>query len=178
MKKNELSVWTYPYKRSYYVLHPWRWFYDVYWNFRNWWHRGKYGFAYVDVWEWGRWWPKVGAEALKHMKEHGSGYPGAEPFETPEKWDAYLTRLINSLEWCSYSQDDETHNEYYEEFRKMCENCRKETDDGIVYEPMNDADKLVRDKYFTREMEIQEKNDKRRADILAEIGKILPRIWD
>ena len=65
--KNELSVWTFPYRKGYYLTHPWKWFNDLYWNIRNFWHRGRYGFAYVDAWNWFDWWPKAGAAALEHI---------------------------------------------------------------------------------------------------------------
>lgn len=183
--KNELSVWTYSYRKSYYLTHPWKWWKDTYWNFRNWWHRGKYGFAYVDVWEWGVWWPKVGAAAMKYLAEHGHGYPGVEPWETPEKWHDYLIKLSDLLKWCGDSQDilfTEDQNEYKAQMDEILKRTRRrmENEDGSVtdYLEMTFKDKIVRDKYFAREKELEEENDAQRAKILEEIGSRLPRYWD
>ena len=83
---NKLSVWTYSYRKSYYLTHPKILFHDIYWNFRNWWHRGKYGFGYVDAWNFNNWWVEVGASALRYIADHGDGYPGVEPWDTCNKW--------------------------------------------------------------------------------------------
>lgn len=111
MKKNDLSVWTFPYRKSYYLTHPWKWFKDIYWNVRNFWHRGRYGYAYVDVWNWYHWWPKAGAEALRYLAEHNSGYPDYAPWETMEKWKAYLLETADKLDWCIESCDHEEADE-------------------------------------------------------------------
>ena len=183
--KNKLSVWTYPYRKSYYLTHPWKWWHDTYWNFRNFWHRGKYGFAYVDVWGWSEWWPRVGAAALKYMAEKGSGYPGHEPWETPEKWKDYLNKLSDLLNWSADSQDilyTEDLNEYSKEMDEIHKRAsrRKENEDGTVttWLDMSVKDKIIRDKYFAREKELQEEFDKNRAEIFKEIGNNLPRFWD
>lgn len=185
MKKNKLSVWTWPYRKRYYLTHPWKWWHDTYWNFRNWWHRGKYGFAYVDVWEWSTWWPEVGAEALRYMAEHGCGYPGCEPWETPEKWKAHLMDLADKLDWCSESQDicaPDEENEYKEEMDKIQKKCHREKiDENGMYHTwleLTDEDKEIRDKYFAREKEIWESYDEKRAEILESIGRNLPRYWN
>lgn len=105
-KKNELSVMYLSFRKIYYLKHPLKFLREIYWNIRNFIHRGKYGYGYVDVWNWSNWWPAVGAEALRYMAEHGSGYPGREPWETPEKWRAYLLDTADKLEWCVKSIDD------------------------------------------------------------------------
>lgn len=184
-KKNELSVWTLSYGKSYYLTHPWKLFRDFYWNFRNWWHRGRYGFAYVDVWEWSTWWPKVGAAALKYMAKHGSGYPSVEPWDTPEKWRDYLNKISDLLKWSADSQDilyNENINEYSAAMNEICERTsrRKENEDGTVstWLDMTVKDKIIRDKYFAREKELQDEFDEQRAKIFEEIGHKLPRFWD
>ena len=185
MKKNELSVWTFPYKKSYYLTHPWKLWHDFYWNIRNFWHRGRYGFAYVDVWDWSEWWPKVGAAALRYLKENGHGYPGIEPWETPEKWDEHLQELADKLDWCADSQDipfSEEENEYSKAMEEIQNRCRREeTDEKGMWHTwleMTDEDKKIRDKYFEKEKELQEKYDNKRSEIFAELGRNLPRYWD
>ena len=176
-KKNDLSVWTYPYTKRYYLTHPWKWLHDTYWNFRNFIHRGKYGFAYVDVWEWSTWWPKVGAAAMRYLSEHGSGYPSVEPWDTPEKWKDYLNKLADLLDWSADSQDicyTDDLNEYNKEMEEMLDRTRrsKTGEDGTIidYCDMKVKDKIIRDKYYAREKELQDEFDKHRAEIFEEIG--------
>ena len=180
--KNELSVWTFPYRKTYYLTHPWKWFYDLYWNIRNFIHRGKYGFAYIDAWNFGYWWPKVGAEALKYIAEHGSGYPGVEPWDTHEKWKAHLLRTYEQLNWCAKSFDDIDKNEYSEAMDEIYKRCHREkdNDDGTVstWLEMTPEDKEIRDKYFEKIKEDQEKADKRRIEIFTQIGQNISRYWD
>ena len=182
---NELRIWKYTYRKSYYLTHPWKFFKDTYWNFRNWWHRANYGFAYVDVWEWGSWWPRVGAEALRYMAKHGSGYPGAEPWETPEKWRNHLLNLADGLDWCANSLEWDTHeklNEYYEAFKGIQERSRRErytdTGDKYVWYEESPEDKELRKKYWEKENEIIAREDQERSEIFAEIGKNLGRYFD
>jgi hypothetical protein len=78
MKENKLSVWKFPYKKTYYLTHPWKWFYDLYWNFRNFWHRERYGFAYIDVWE---------------LNNQNNGAIGVSFDKNANKWKAEFQRF-------------------------------------------------------------------------------------
>lgn len=167
MKKNELSVWIFSYRKKYYITHPWKLIHEFYWNFRNFWHRGRYGFAYVDVWSWCDWWPKVGAAALRHLAAHNNGYPAYGPWDTPEKWHEYLMELATKLDTAAASTDfgfTDNENEYAEAFHKQFRN--KENDNNL------------NKKYFQRGNEIAEKYDYWRGELFKEIGENLPRFWD
>jgi len=168
---NKLSLWTFTYRKSYYLTHPWKWLRDVYWNIRNFWHRGRYGFAYVDVWNWCNWWPNVGAAALRYMAEHGSGYPGTEPWETPEKWREFLITQADNLDKAAKSCDFlgcDDENEYAEAFHKL----HKEFKDLTVEE------KILKQKYWNRTNELQNRYARWRANLFENIGRNLDRYWD
>lgn len=142
-RKNPLSLWSFSYRKTYYLSHPWKWFHNIYSNIRNFIHRGRYGFAYVDAWNFCDWWAMVGAEALRYMRDHGCGYPGFDQWDTPEKWKAYLTEMADNLQWSAASVD-----------------------------PLYDTLNKTRNQYKYIE------DDKKRAEIFAEIGKNLGRFWD
>jgi hypothetical protein len=183
MKKNELSLWTLRYRKRYYLLHPWALFYDWYWNFRNFIHRGKYGFAYVDAWNWYYWWPKVGAECLRFLAEHGLGYPGYEPWGTPGQWKKYLEETARSLEWAIESCDTDTHNNEYnyimEDIQKRCLITKTNEDGSITTKwEITPEEQEIKDKFWNREKELIEQDSKERERIFSEIGKNLPRFWD
>lgn len=180
--KNKNSVWTLSSSKRYYLTHPWMLFYDIYWNFRNFIHRGRYGFAYVDAWNWNNWWMSVGAEALRYMADKGSAYPGVEPYDTPEKWNKHLHELADQLDWCSESMEwDDSQNEYNQQMKEIIKRCnRTEERDGLTttWLEMTDEDQKIRDKYFEREKEIEKENENKRIEILSKVGKDLGFYWD
>jgi len=183
-KKNELSVMRLYYRKLYYLTHPWKLVKDIYWNIRNFIHRGRYGYAYSDVWNWFGWWTQVGAESLKYLAEYGHGYPGYEPWETSEKWHTYLKDLADKLEWCLTTTDIGCHedtNEYQIYYDDIHERCRKSGKKDGMYctwlETTSEEDEIIH-KYWDREEELSKKDDKKRAEIFAEIGRLLPRFWD
>ena len=178
--KNRHSVFTLAYRKSYYILRPWKLIHETYWNIRNFIHRGRYGFAYVDTWNWNNWWAEVGAEALRYMAKHGNAYPGVKPYDTPEIWRRHLLETAEKLEWCSKSME-ETSNEYHKEFMELCNRCTIRETDGTFMTSrmeMTEKDKEIRDKYYKREEELQKENQERRAEILAEIGRNFEMYWD
>ena len=186
MKKNPLSVWTLSYRPSYYITHPWKLFKDIYWNWRNFWHRGRYGYAYVDVWNFCDWYPRVAAEALRYMAEHGHGYPGVKPWETPEKWREYLNYLANRLQRCADSQDilwGQERNEYLEKFNEIMENTRvwKEDEKGhtvLSHRTLTPEEEEYRKKYFMRMDELLDADRAYDIDTFRWIGEDIRRLWD
>ena len=185
MKKNPLSLWTFSYNKSYYLIHPWRWIRDIYWNIKNFWHRGKYGYAYVDVWNFCDWYPRVAAEALRYLALHNNGYPATRPWTTMEEWREYLNYLANRLQRCADSQDilfGEERNEYKEEFDKIMKKTRESiyTDDGstiIPYEFTPEQEE-IRKKYIKRAEEITEADQAYIVETFKWLAEDLRRIWD
>ena len=174
---NDLSVWTFSYSTRYYLTHPWKFVKEIYWNIRNFIHRGRYGFAYVDVWNFCEWYPRVAANALCYLAEHGSGYPGYEPWETTEKWKQYLYELACKLEHCANAQDicfHEGANEFEDAFHSMMEIAREKNID------INEIPEYtsIKEKYFAREHELSEIDGKFIENTYKELGANLSRLWD
>ena len=186
MKKNPLSVWTFSYRKSYYLTHPWKWFKDLYWNIRNFWHRGRYGYAYVDVWNFCDWYPRVAAEALRYMADHHSGYPGVKPYQTPELWENHLRLLADQLQRCADSQDicwGEERNEYSEAFHEAFRNLtyhEEKLDNGYIRTWHDETPEFLelRDKYFAREKELAETDKRYAEEVYKFLGANIRRYWD
>lgn len=185
MRNKKLSVWSYPFRKTYYLTHPWKWIHDTYWNFRNWIHRANYGYAYVDVWNFCDWYPRVGAEALCYLAAHNSGWPGTDPWKTPEEWREYLEYLANRLERCANSQDicfGEDRNEYREELDKIMERRKQRTEheDGSVTisHTLTPEEEEIRKKYWEREKEIRDADQAYNVKTFRWLGEDLPFIWD
>lgn len=185
-KKNPLTMWSFPYRKRYYLTHPWKIVKDIYWNIRNFWHRGRFGFAYVDVWNFCNWYPRVGAEALRYLALHSHGYPGHSPWETPEKWREYLNYLANRLQRCADSQDicfGEERNEYKNEFDEIMRRTRqiKEDKDGntiIAHIEFTPEEKELNKKYWAREEEIRKADEAYNIETYRWIGEDIGRLWD
>lgn len=193
--KNKLSVWQFCYRPSYYLTHPWKWLKDLRRCIRDFIHRGRYGFAYSDVWEWGSWWPMVGAEAMRYLAEHCEGYPAGD-FESYEAYQAYLAGLAEQLQWCATSQEEfGTHhhgkvNEYKQAYDTICDEraIRLEGDADKEYTifgtcnvtryDLKSEDKDIIHQFWDREEELLKEDSQVRSDILAEIGQHLDRYWD
>lgn len=186
MKKNPLSVWTFSYRPSYYITHPWKLFKDVYWNFRNFWHRGRYGYAYVDVWNLGDWAPRVIAEAMRYLADHGHGYPGYPPWDTPERWHEFLHLFARKLQRCADFMDseypDDERNEYKKAFEEMCDRTHREYKDERGYtvwtSERTEEDNELRDKYFKRQEELMKVDRQYAREVFAFFGENLSRWWD
>ena len=185
MKENKLSVWTFPYRKKYYLTHPWKWFNDLYWNIRNFWHRGRYGFAYIDAWNFCEWYPRVAAAALRHIRDHGCGYPGVKPWETFEAWHEYLDYLAKRLDRCADCQDilfGEDRNEYKDELDEIMRRRKEriEHDDGsiTIKHTLTPEEEEIRKKYWEREKEIHDADQAYIEETYNILGKILQRIWD
>lgn len=188
MKKsrNPLSVWTFPYTKRHYMTHPWKLVKNIYWNIRNFWHRGKYGYAYVDVWNFCNWYPRVAAEALRYMADHHSGYPGVKPWETPEEWTKYLKYLANRLQRCADSQDicfGEERNEYKEQMDEIMRKTRiiKEDENGdtiLSHKDFTPEEEDIRKKYWAREEEIHDADEAYNKETWKWIAEDLGHFWD
>ena len=114
-KQNPLTLMNFSYRKWYYLTHPWKWMNHLYWNIRNFWHRGKYGYAYTDAWSFCTWYPQVAAEALRYLALHNNAYPDKN-WNSMREWRDYLNYLANRLERCARSQNIDfgaERNEYY-----------------------------------------------------------------
>ena len=185
-KKNPLSTFGLPYRPRHYITHPWKLVHDIYWNFRNFFHRGRYGFAYVDVWNFCDWYPRVGAAALRYLARHNSGYPGVYPWTTMEEWRAYLEYLAKRLDRCADSQDilfGEERNEYSEAFHEAFRNLtyhEEKLDNGYIRTWRDETPEFreLRDKYFAREKEIAKVDQEYIENTYKWLAEDLQRFWD
>lgn len=61
------------------------------------WQRGRRGWSIKDTWSFDLYICGVLSSGVAWLAEHDHGYPGVEPWETPEKWKAYLEDLAFRL---------------------------------------------------------------------------------
>lgn len=153
----QYSVWYMPYNKKYLITHPWVWFKCAWRNIQDAWRRSVYGWTYGDVWDWNTWFLRTTPHMLRHMAQHGSAYPGIEPYETPEKWHNWLNQIADLLESADEAWQDE-HNEYYSYW--------------------NSSNKENKTKYYTRSRELEKQGAKNLQKALEMIQESFWHLWD
>ena len=152
-------------------MRPWKWFKELYWNCRDFIHRGRHGFAYVDVWNMDEYLLMLIPDMLRFLAKNSHGYPGAEPFETPEKYDAFLIRLAEKFDACcrGLNSDSDENNKYYNEFM---------TASQIKQENRTDKQQEVITKYLDETKRLYEENDKHIIEVYKELAENHNILWD
>lgn len=157
------SVFNYCYSCRYYLTHPWLFIKEFFQNCNHAWRRAIYGWTWEDCWNLDDWLLNILPEMLRHMADHGSGYPGSKPFETPEKWHDWLHSVADVLE--SLQEDNwYSQNEYKEDFRRKW--------------PAGKDFDTVKELYFARTKELTEEREKLLIDTGIQIFKNLNLLWD
>ena len=151
-----LNVFQWPYSKRYYLTHPWKWFSQLWKNIKAAYHRIRYGWCSWDVWDWDSWFCSIAPSMLKYMTDHGSAYPGSEPFDTPEKWHDWLYEMAHRIERLQYDDWMEDNNEYSKEYIESFEN-----------DWHSERQEEIRKKYYVRCQEI----NKTRRQVLEDFGK-------
>lgn len=178
MKKNPNSVFGFPYNKKYYLTHPHKWLKQLGRNLRAAWMRCTKGWCYYDVWDWDMWFMTTVPPMFRHLAKYGHGYPGFEPFETPEKWQNWLNEIADQIESCT-EEAQANNNEYYEEYMKHIMDRWEpfKDENGVVHLPHHGLTELD-EKYFARAKELGAKADEDIKDALNQIGENFTRIWD
>lgn len=172
------SVWVFPFSKTYYLTHPWKWFQQLRQNCRDVYRRARYGWTYSDVWNWDTWFLRTAIPMLRYLADHSHSYPGDEEFDTPEKWQEWLCRVANLLEsGDEYWQD--AHNKYYKDYMDSFDiNWRhpvQEKDSNVIISAVSEE---LQRKYLERAKELAQEGEKNVAEAFTEIGKKFHAIWD
>lgn len=173
------SVFYLSYGKRYYLTHPWKWIKEVGYNIRAAWKRATCGWCAADVWDWDNWFMLTVPDMFRHMADHGSAYPGHEPFTTPEKWHDWLHEMADLIETGREDWQDE-HNEYYDEYMKhLMDNWEPPTKDenGFLVHKSREFTELDK-KYFTRANELREQGEKNIRFVLSQIAEHFYDLWD
>ena len=170
-----LNVMNWFYTKKYYLTHPWKWFSELFQNLREAYRRVKYGWAYQDCWNMNTWMLEILPPMLRHMADHGCGYPGTEPFETPEKWNDWLHSMADVLE--SLQEDNwESQNEYKEDYFQSLE-WEHDSNNNITMTNGQDHETIA-ELYYMRMKELNEEWKKLLENTFMELAKHFDCLWD
>lgn len=173
------SCWDFPYRKRYYLTHPWKWFKDLWRNIRDVHMRAKYGFCWSDVWNWDNWFLHVAPQMLRHMAKEGCAYPGNETFNTPERWHDWLNEVADLLDTGREDWQDQ-HNEYYEQYMKELATKWQPwimDENGNYHWPAPNRTELD-DKFYARSRELAEQGEDNVRRAMEMLGEHFFSIWD
>lgn len=100
MKEKTMPLYWFSYSKRYYLTHPWKWFHDIYVGIKNFWHRGRTGWAWVDLWNTDDYIGQLLPNMLKELATRSHGWPESEEHPTFEDWQLELrimAKLLNIL---------------------------------------------------------------------------------
>ncbi len=178
VKNNSVFVW--PYRRSYYVTHPWEWVAQLWWNLKCAYERAVKGYSERDVIEMYNFILNLIPEMLEDMATGDIGaYPGNEEFDKFEKWQDYLMGLAG--EFRELREDwGESKNEYAEEFYKKLREVRRETRNknfvSIEYEE-DEEFKELKELYFDRMKELAQQQNEATHKAFADLASNFYALW-
>ena len=159
------SIYKFSYSTRYLLLHPWKLFHEIKVNITNAWHRVKYGWCWIDLWNMDTYLLDILPQMLHTLAAKADGYPGREPFETPEKWTEWLNSIADRLENCT-EENLKKQNEYSEEYMK-----------NLMNHGLHESTELDK-KYFAREKELFAGAQKTVQECFTELGKHFYLLWD
>jgi hypothetical protein len=164
-----------------YLKRPWKWVRYLFRNLKDIWHRGRYGWAPSDTWDFCTWYPRVGAAAMEYFSSHNECCPIDWTFNT---WNEYISYLGKRLERCAVSQDigfGEERNEYGEMLNEIMRHRRQEVrhPDGsiTIKHELTPEEEDIRKRYFAREKEIHDADQAYIKDTYRFLGEDLTKIW-
>ena len=157
----------------YYLTHPWEWFKDLKYCLRDAYQRITRGYADTD-------WFNIDSHLLclipamlKELAANSHSYPGYEPFDTPEKWSAWLNKMADNLISCRKEEIDKA-NEYYQEYIESF--SEPQSNEFLTWSQSPDHEKIAK-LYFARERELEEAAAARLRTTFALLGKYFYQLW-
>ena len=95
MSLKPISLCVFSYKKSYYLTHPFLFIKELWIGARNAWHRMRYGFAWIDLWNMDTYLGKLVPSMLRELAVRSCG----TPYDIKEEeYKAYLTALARLFE--------------------------------------------------------------------------------
>lgn len=174
---NNLNVFKYSLRSRYYLLHPWKFLTETWYNLRAAWSRATKGYCATDVWNLSDWLLEVLPPMFRKMADDGCGYS----MDTPEQWEDWLHSVADVLE--SLQEDNwETRNEFAEDFHRVSERARhsyRDEDGNLRITWNDDAEyKEISELWRIREEELHKEWKELAADTGFEIFSNLEKLWD
>lgn len=175
---NKLNVFSYTYRKHYYITHPWKFIKETGQNLRAAWQRATLGYAYRDIWELGPQLLEILPPMLRHLEKYHCGVPCDM---TDEEWTQWLHDMADSIERLQ-EENWEKRNEYADEFFRVMDEKRieKRGECCALTITWSDAldEKEISEKYFARCEELNKQWYVEAEKVFKNLSSMLPALWD
>lgn len=155
-------LFCFPYKKRYYLLHPWKFFITLWRNIKSGWQRATKGYCHYDLMDMDDWLLHMISHMLRDMG-NDIAYPGNEEFPTMESWQKWLNNLAAKFESARENSPMGPQNEFEKEWHALLWN-RVDKNPNITttieYDTSREHYDLIRKQYFEREKEIYEERNR------------------
>lgn len=166
----------FPYRKRYYLLHPWKLIKEIGTNIQAAWHRATRGWAYSDAAEMNEYLLHLIPELLRQIGDD-IAYPGTEPFETLEKWQDWCNGLADLFVSLQEENWSEGRNEWEDKLGEAIEvlypHPNYTTTNTMTVEDAEDVRKL----YWEREAELAEERRRLIKNAFTELAKYYDYLW-
>ena len=169
---NKLNVFRYAMRPRYYILHPWKFLSETWYNLRAAWDRATKGYCAIDVWNLNDWLLEVLPPMFRKMADDGCGYS----MDTPEQWEDWLHSVADVLESLQEENWD-TRNEFSEEFHRLAECAHKNKPLDVTWSNALEYEEISK-LWLMREEEVHKEWQELAADTGLTIFSNLERLWD
>lgn len=163
--KTNLNVFSFSLDWRYYLRHPIAFLKDIKYKTIAAYHRVRYGYCDVDVWELCEWFLTIMPQMLRQLAGDGVAYPGNEEFDTEEKWEAWLQQLADNLEKLQ-DEEWEKENPFYDDFY------------ALDWRDDSEAAKAMRDNWVKATIELQTTRQNLIENCMNELGRNFFHLWD
>lgn len=166
----------FPYRKRYYLTHPWKFFQECWWNLKAALSRATKGHAWRDSAEMDEFLLHLIPSMLRDMA-NGPAYPGIEPFETHEKWEDWCNALADVFESVQEENWEEGRNEWQEDWGIAFEVLHSHPNLTMTHNMTQEEAKEICKCYWEREKELQSEREKIIQDAYAQLAKYHNMLW-
>lgn len=154
-------LFNYPYRFTYYLIHPWKFFRHMVYNIRDAWQRINDGVSIGDSWDADTWVLLTFPRQLRRVAD-AETYPECEKFPDWISWHDWLYDLAYKMEQC-LEENHDARNEYAAAYHAML--YEKEQDEAVI------------DAYLNRDLEILQENKEIIREVFNELSEYFFALW-
>lgn len=166
----------FPYKKRYYLTHPWKFFQECWWNIEAAIARATKGHAWRDSAEMDEFLLHLIPSMLRDIA-NGHAYPGVEPFETPEKWENWCNALADVFESVQEENWSVGRNEWENKWLYAFEILHPHPNLTISADMSQEEAEEICKLYWEREQELWNERESIIQDAYAQLVKYHSMLW-
>ena len=179
--EKKIRLYGFDMGKRYYLTHPWKWFGDLFTLIKNAYHRMRYGYAWVDLWNMSDYLGELIPNMLRVLAEKSQGWPESKEFPAFEDWQKHLNKLADMFE---ESQVDvlSVNSPLHDQFFAVCDAANKRDKqtgrhESLTYKFTEDEQKIV-DAWHKYVHDEEERHDELRREVFAKLAAIWTTLWD